>query len=159
ELASPVPAWTDPDVPAGPRVSTAHGRGEPHRGGRLLVETALRPAAEPYRPAAHCRAAGRVPDGPRRRPVRGGAVLRAAQAPRVRRRADELTADGAPRRAHSRSEPGDDSDDGATHLGAPRCGRHVPDRRARPALRDAAVRPRHRARPGPGDLRGPTGGR
>ena len=113
-------------VPAGPRVLRAHRAREP--GGRTpaAVEGAPAPGAGTRRARARRRAARGVRADARGARSRGIAVVRAAQAARVRLAADGRAAARAARRAGRRRQPGDGRDDGAPHPRPARPRPHVP---------------------------------
>src|SRR5207342_1468658 len=96
--------------------------------------------------------------GPRRAAAGLRAVLRAAQAARVRRRADELAPAGPAGRADRRGQPGPGRDDGTLHPATASGRDHVPRGRARPEPGHAAVRPGHPDGHRAADLHRVTGG-
>jgi len=96
-------------------------------------------------PAARPRAARRVRPGGPRGHNRRTPVLRTAQAARVRQRAHGRTHPHPARRTRRGHQPDHGQDDGGPYS-TPTCpGCHLPHRRARDEVRDAPVRPRHRA--------------
>ena len=140
-------------VPASPGVFGADRARESGRRAPAAMDGAAAAGAGTQRARTGLRAGRGIRVDARGARPRRLAVVRAAQAARVRLAADGRAAARAARRAGRRRQPGDGRGDGAAHPRPARPRPDVPGGRARHAPRHAPERHRDRARPRHDDRR------